>query len=136
MADFDPSFDDALGDLAAAAPIRSTRCPRRVFRFDVFTVPRRRRQHQRSDRVGIVGRPVFTVLADDFSGQQDGTLHFQHLKNVNAAAPCRVGTLDEHCFQWEKRSLPVATRLLAARSSRLSSAVWTRRPAADRFADV
>ena len=32
---------------------------------------------------GIVGRPVYTVLADEFAGQQEGTLHFQHLKNVN-----------------------------------------------------
>ena len=44
---------------------------------------------------GIVGRPVFTVLADEFAGQQEGTLHFQHLKNVNGglltAAPSLRG---------------------------------------------
>src|SRR5205085_81441 len=32
---------------------------------------------------GIVGRPVYTVIADEFAGQQEGTLHFQHLKTVN-----------------------------------------------------
>jgi hypothetical protein len=28
---------------------------------------------------GIVGRPVFTVRAEEFAGTQDGTLHFHHL---------------------------------------------------------
>ncbi len=31
----------------------------------------------------IVGRPVFTVLADEFKETQGGTLHFDHLKSVN-----------------------------------------------------
>ena len=49
---------------------------------------------------GIVGRPVFTVLADEFAGQQEGTLHFQHLKNVNGGLlhGCRR-SLEEHCAQ-------------------------------------
>jgi hypothetical protein len=32
---------------------------------------------------GIVGRPVCAIQTDDFAGTQEGTLHFQHLKNVN-----------------------------------------------------
>ncbi|MGH9347980.1 MAG: hypothetical protein ACRD26_12035 [Vicinamibacterales bacterium] len=48
---------------------------------------------------GIVGRPVFTVLAEEFSGQQDGTLHFQHLRNVNGGLLHVGATLDEHLVQ-------------------------------------
>jgi hypothetical protein len=48
---------------------------------------------------GIVGRPVFTVLTDEFSGQQEGTLHFQHLKNVSGGLVSVARTLDEHVEQ-------------------------------------
>jgi hypothetical protein len=48
---------------------------------------------------GIVGRPVYTVLADEFSGQQEGTLHFQHLKNVNGGLLTVAASLEEHCVQ-------------------------------------
>jgi hypothetical protein len=48
---------------------------------------------------GIVGRPVYTILADEFAGQQEGTLHFQHLKNVNGGLLTVAATLDEHCAQ-------------------------------------
>ena len=48
---------------------------------------------------GIVGRPVFTVLTDEFAGQQEGTLHFQHLKNVNGGLLHVGATLDEHLAQ-------------------------------------
>lgn len=48
---------------------------------------------------GIVGRPVYTVLTDDFAGQQEGTLHFQHLKNVNGGLLTVASTLEEHCAQ-------------------------------------
>ncbi|HEY3158459.1 MAG TPA: hypothetical protein VGJ78_05810 [Vicinamibacterales bacterium] len=48
---------------------------------------------------GIVGRPVYTVLADDFAGQQEGTLHFQHLKNVNGGLLTTAATLNEHVAQ-------------------------------------
>ena len=48
---------------------------------------------------GIVGRPVYTVLADDFAGQQDGTLHFQHLKHVNGGLLTTAATLEEHVRQ-------------------------------------
>ncbi|MEQ1574547.1 MAG: hypothetical protein ABL993_09905 [Vicinamibacterales bacterium] len=48
---------------------------------------------------GIVGRPVYTVLAGEFAGQQEGTLHFQHLKNVNGGLLTVAATLDEHVAQ-------------------------------------
>jgi hypothetical protein len=48
---------------------------------------------------GIVGRPVFTVLADEFAGQQEGTLHFQHLKNVNGGLLTVATSLVEHTAQ-------------------------------------
>ena len=38
---------------------------------------------------GIVGRPVYTVLADEFAGQQEGTLHFQHLQERQRRAAAR-----------------------------------------------
>ncbi len=48
---------------------------------------------------GIVGRPVFTLLADEFAGQQEGTLHFQHLKTVNGGLLHVGRTMDEHLNQ-------------------------------------
>jgi hypothetical protein len=45
---------------------------------------------------GIVGRPVYTVLTDEFAGQQEGTLHFQHLKNVNGGLLTVGSSLEEH----------------------------------------
>jgi hypothetical protein len=48
---------------------------------------------------GIVGRPVYTVLTSEFAGQQEGTLHFQHLKNVNGGLLTVAASLDEHCAQ-------------------------------------
>jgi hypothetical protein len=48
---------------------------------------------------GIVGRPVFSVLTEQFAGQQEGTLHFQHLKTVNGGLLTTASSLDEHCAQ-------------------------------------
>jgi hypothetical protein len=48
---------------------------------------------------GIVGRSVYTVLTEDFAGQQDGTLHFQHLKTVNGGLLNVARTLEEHVLQ-------------------------------------
>jgi hypothetical protein len=48
---------------------------------------------------GIVGRPVFTVLASEFAGQQEGTLHFQHLKNANGGLLQVAASMDEHLAQ-------------------------------------
>jgi hypothetical protein len=48
---------------------------------------------------GIVGRPVFTVLASEFAGQQEGTLHFKHLKNANGGLLHVAGSMQEHLAQ-------------------------------------
>ena len=48
---------------------------------------------------GIVGRPVFTVVDADFADQQEGTLHFQHLKNVQGGLLSVGRTLEEHVGQ-------------------------------------
>jgi hypothetical protein len=48
---------------------------------------------------GIVGRPVFTVLAAEFAGQQEGTLHFKHLKNANGGLLHVAASMDEHLAQ-------------------------------------
>ncbi|MEW5984291.1 MAG: hypothetical protein AB1806_18215 [Acidobacteriota bacterium] len=48
---------------------------------------------------GIVGRPVFTVRTPEFSGTQDGTLHFQHLKQVSGGLLVEAASLDEHVAQ-------------------------------------
>ena len=48
---------------------------------------------------GIVGRPVFTVLASEFAGQQEGTLHFKHLKSANGGLLHVAATMDEHLAQ-------------------------------------
>lgn len=48
---------------------------------------------------GIVGRPVYTILTEEFAGQQEGTLHFQHLKSVNGGLLHVASSLDEHVVQ-------------------------------------
>lgn len=48
---------------------------------------------------GIVGRRVFSLLVEEFSGTQEGTLHFQHLKNVEGGLLQLASTLDEHLAQ-------------------------------------
>jgi hypothetical protein len=48
---------------------------------------------------GIVGRPVFTVLASEFAGQQEGTLHFKHLKSANGGLLHVAASMDEHLAQ-------------------------------------
>lgn len=58
---------------------------------------------------GIVGRPVYSVLDEEFVDTQDGTLHFQHLKSVNGGLLHLARALDEHLEQ------------LAASMSRLSA---------------
>jgi hypothetical protein len=47
----------------------------------------------------IVGRPVYTVLTEEFEGQQEGTLHFQHLKSANGGLLHVGRTLNEHLAQ-------------------------------------
>jgi hypothetical protein len=48
---------------------------------------------------GIVGRPVYTIDAAEFASTQEGTLHFQHLKNVNGGLLHLAKHLDEHVSQ-------------------------------------
>lgn len=47
----------------------------------------------------IVGRPVFSLLADEFAGTQNGTLHFQHLKDAGGGLLCLASTLEQHVMQ-------------------------------------
>jgi hypothetical protein len=48
---------------------------------------------------GIIGRPVYTVEADEFAATQEGTLHFQHLKNVEGGLVQQAATLEAHAGQ-------------------------------------
>jgi hypothetical protein len=48
---------------------------------------------------GIIGRPVYSVRSEEFAATQEGTLHFQHLKNVEGGLLHLAGTLDEHLAQ-------------------------------------
>ena len=48
---------------------------------------------------GIVGRPVYTVLTEEFAGQQEGTLHFRHLQSANGGLLHVAPTLDDHVAQ-------------------------------------
>jgi hypothetical protein len=48
---------------------------------------------------GIVGRPVYTIDAKEFASTQEGTLHFQHLKNVEGGLLHLAADLDEHLAQ-------------------------------------
>ena len=80
----------------------------------------------------IVGRPVHTVLADEFQETQQGTLHFQYLK-ADEFGHLYVGrTIEEHLEQLEEslrggmptrpeRALPPALRP-AARARRAGDA--------------
>ncbi|HEY5616594.1 MAG TPA: hypothetical protein VIK60_01540 [Vicinamibacterales bacterium] len=48
---------------------------------------------------GIVGRPVYSIKVDEFAATQEGTLHFQHLKNVEGGLLHLAADLDEHLAQ-------------------------------------
>jgi hypothetical protein len=48
---------------------------------------------------GIIGRPVCTVIDDEFAATQEGTLHFQHLKNVGGGLMHVAADLAEHVRQ-------------------------------------
>ena len=50
---------------------------------------------------GIIGRPVYAVQVEEFASTQDGTLHFQHLKNVDGGLLHLSSTLEEHIAQLE-----------------------------------
>jgi hypothetical protein len=48
---------------------------------------------------GIIGRPVFAVQTSEFQSTQEGTLHFQHLKNVEGGLLHLASDLDAHVAQ-------------------------------------
>ena len=48
---------------------------------------------------GIIGRPVYSVRAEEFADTQEGTLHFQHLKNAGGGLLHLAADLDEHVAQ-------------------------------------
>jgi hypothetical protein len=45
---------------------------------------------------GIVGHPVFSVRVPEYSGTQEGTLHFHYLLSENGGLLHMAGTLDDH----------------------------------------
>ncbi|MBI4887444.1 MAG: hypothetical protein HY824_10140 [Acidobacteria bacterium] len=47
----------------------------------------------------IVGRPVLSMLSSEFSGTQEGTLHFHHLLPENGGFLRMAASLDEHVAQ-------------------------------------
>jgi FkbM family methyltransferase len=47
----------------------------------------------------IVGRSVFTILAEGFHGTQEGTLHFEHLRSANGGLLHVARTFAEHMDQ-------------------------------------
>jgi hypothetical protein len=51
---------------------------------------------------GIVGRPVFTVLADRYDETQRGVLHFQHLLNAGGGLLHTSETYSEHAADLRK----------------------------------
>jgi hypothetical protein len=48
---------------------------------------------------GILGKPVFTVIADEFAGGQSQTLHCNYLRASNGGLLHEAPTLDEHLEQ-------------------------------------
>ena len=65
---------------------------------------------------GIVGRPVYTIDGREFAATQEGTLHFQHLKNVEGGLLHLAADLDEHVAQ--------LAQLLTGRRRRASARAW------------
>jgi hypothetical protein len=49
----------------------------------------------------IVGRGVYTVLADEFRETQEGTLHFRHLRDLNGGLLHVAPSFSEHIAQLE-----------------------------------
>jgi hypothetical protein len=48
---------------------------------------------------GILGKPVFTVIADEFAGGQSQTLHFNYLRASNGGLLHEAATIDDHLRQ-------------------------------------
>lgn len=51
----------------------------------------------------IIGRPVFSMLAEEFSGTQEGTIHFHHLLPENGGCVRIASTITEHVRQLSER---------------------------------
>jgi hypothetical protein len=51
----------------------------------------------------IIGRPVFSLLADEFSGTQEGLVHFHHLLPEHGGFVRVASTLDEHVQQLRRQ---------------------------------
>ena len=68
----------------------------------------------------IVGRPVCSMLAEEFTGSQEGTIHFRHLLPENGGFLRIAATLDEHvaqlgaCLQDPKASREETERFVAS----------------------
>jgi hypothetical protein len=99
-ADFDPASYDAVGiwPRAGANPV-DTDARADFFDSMFHSVAVVGVNTSALIESGIVGRPVYTVLTDEFAGQQEGTLHFQHLKNVNGGLLTVAASLPEHVGQ-------------------------------------
>ena len=50
---------------------------------------------------GIIGRPVFSVIVEEFAATQEGTLHFQHLKREGGGLLQLAADLSMHLAQLE-----------------------------------
>jgi hypothetical protein len=50
----------------------------------------------------VVGRPVLSVLAEEFRDSQQGTLHFQHLRRDGGGCVVEALSLEEHLSQLAK----------------------------------
>jgi hypothetical protein len=48
---------------------------------------------------GIADKPVLTIVLDDFTGGQSGTLHFHYLRASNGGLLHEAHSLDEHVAQ-------------------------------------
>jgi hypothetical protein len=48
---------------------------------------------------GIIGRPVYAILADEFSGTQSGTIHFRYLTEVGGGVAEAGREFEEHAEQ-------------------------------------
>jgi hypothetical protein len=51
----------------------------------------------------IIGRPVFSIHAQEFAGTQEGTIHFHHLLLENGGCVRIASTLEEHVVQLSGR---------------------------------
>ncbi len=64
----------------------------------------------------IIGRPVFSLLAEEFASTQEGTIHFHHLLPENGGCVRIASTLEEHVRQVsEQLRDPEAARAEAER---------------------